>query len=105
MALKDQQTLAELAADAGVGGPIAAVRLVFGNASVTFQDGSTEPLFIPSGKVTLATRGLTLDQGATTLPLTFLQAASVKKIIRTGRGLLMPPVFSVAGKTQDEDDD
>lgn len=104
MALSSLSTLAELSEGAGVSGPIAAVRLVFGTSSVTFKDGSSESLFIPSGKVTLETVDLVLDDAATTLPLTFLQAASVKKIIRTGRGLLMPPVFSVAGQVQDEDE-
>lgn len=104
MALSGVQTLAELSADAGVTGPIAAVRLVFGTSSVTFKDGSTEPLFIPSGKITLETPELALDDASTTLPLTFIQSASVRKIIRTGRGLLMPPVFSVAGEIQGEEE-
>lgn len=91
--------LAELDADASVNGPIRAVRLVFGSSRVVFEDGTEADLFIPSGKVTLATPELALEDGVTTLPLTFLQNASVKKIIRTGRGLLMPPVFEVAGST------
>lgn len=84
-------------------GTIERVRLHFGDARVVFLDGSVEELTIPSGKVTVSARGVTVNQGAD-VRIAFAPGASVKKIIRTGRGLLMPPVFTVGNGKHDRDD-
>lgn len=78
---------------------IVAVRLVFGNSTITIGE-ETADLFIPSGKVTIPTPALATD-GAT-VDLQFLAGASVDKVILTGRGYLMPPVIRLAG-VEDED--
>jgi hypothetical protein len=93
------ETIGVLPENSDVGG-IAAVRLVFGSSTIAI-DGATEPLFIPSGKVTIATPGVEIGEGGV-LDLVFLQEASVKGVIRTGRGYLMPPVIRPAGQMDAE---
>lgn len=85
-------TLGTLPASSGVS-EIVAVRLVFDDTRIRFNGHDAEALFIPSGKATIATSAVSTD--GTTIELTFLQDASVKKVIRTGAGYLMPPVFEV----------
>lgn len=84
-------------------GTIERVRLYFGDARVVFTDGTTESLKIPSGKVTVSAAGVTVNQGEDVV-ISFASGASVKKIIRTGNGLLMPPVFTVGNRGGDDDD-
>ena len=83
-------------------GPIAAIRLAFGDARVVFDDEHTEELRIPSGKVTIPASGVTVNEG-TDVVIAFDPEASVKKIIRTGNGLLMPPVFNVGNRSGGDD--
>lgn len=86
-------------------GEIEAIRLVFGDARVFFNGSEVaEDLFIPSGKVTIPARGVTVNQGED-IVINFIAGATVKKIIRTGRGLLMPPVFKIANSEDDEIED
>ena len=85
-------SLGTLPAGSGVS-EIVAVRLVFDDSQIKFAGHDAEALTIPSGKATIATSAVSTD--GTTVELTFLQDASVKKVIRTGSGYLMPPVFEV----------
>lgn len=105
MALGDHTTLGTLPADAGVEG-VAALRIIFSSAEIFFFeeiDGQlSAELIIPSGKVNIPTPGLVAD--GTTLELAFLADASVKKVIRSGMGYMMPPVITVAGAEDDLDD-
>ena len=75
-------------------GEVAALRLTFGAARVTFVDGTEENLFVPSGKITIPASGATVNQGED-IAVVFSSGRSVRRIIRTGNGLLMPPVFHV----------
>ena len=89
-------------------GPIDAIRLYFGDARVIFNDGTEESLRIPSGKVTLPASNVTVNEG-TDVVIRFDPSASVRKVIRTGNGLLMPPVFRVdngrdSGASDDSED-
>ena len=87
-----------------VSGDIEAIRLYFGDALVTFLSGETEELFIPSGKVTIAADRISVNEGEDVV-LSFLAGTSVKKIKRTGRGLLMPPAFNIANASGGDDAD
>lgn len=97
--LADVQTIGVLPGHTGLNG-IAAVRIVFGEATITVN-GEAHPLFIPSGKVTIATPGLQAEDGEV-LELVFLQDASVQKVILTGAGYLMPPVIRPANEVEEE---
>ena len=101
--LKNLGTMQLATVPVTVDGTIERVRLYFGDARVVFTDGTSETLRIPSGKVTVSAAGVTVNQGED-LVISFAQGASVKKIIRTGNGLLMPPVFTVANSGDDDDD-
>lgn len=99
--LKNLETLELATVGQALTGEIEAIRLVFGEARVVFNGSDVaENLFIPSGKVTIPARGVTVNQGDD-IVINFLSGATVKKIIRTGRGLLMPPVFKVANSDTD----
>lgn len=103
--LKNLSDIVELATvPTGLEGEIHAVRLFFGDADVVFTDGSSADLRIPSGKVTIPASGLVIGDGED-VALIFQPGASVKKIIRTGNGLLMPPVFVASNPGGNAGDD
>ena len=92
------------------------LRLFFSEATITFKDdialgngmnavtlkgGTAYPLTIPSGQQTgikVPTASFMVEEGSSTVRVSFDVNTSVKKILFTGSGLKMTPVMSAKGK-------
>lgn len=75
-----------------VTGEIRAIRIYFGDAQVLFKDGTKEALTIARGQITIPTRGVTVNDGKD-VAVVFEALSSFGRIVRTGNGLIMTPVF------------